>query len=195
MPIWHERHWGRVQTRRLTAANGWKMQKDSANILCSTLGFNRWNYQFSSPLCYLSSSEDNVIGQKLGSFTKRDSVVRQKSEWERAIYFSTVLFFWGALLFWQLGRPPALSPFWRAWDASTRTQRSTNVFAKHTGGCTKKMFPGCVNMEWKNCVLLLSVGKQTATFPPNFTQPGKVLLVQPCKAITKVSLYPITLSN
>ena len=33
----------------------------------------------------------------------------------------------------------------------------------------------------KNCVLLPAVGKQNATFSPNFTQPGKVLLVQPCR--------------
>ena len=36
-------------------------------------------------------------------------------------------------------------------------------------GCTKRHFPGCVNMGWKN-----------ATFSSNFTQPGKRLLVQPC---------------
>ena len=31
-----------------------------------------------------------------------------------------------------------------------------------------------------NCILLPAVGKQNTTFSPNITQPGKVLLVQPC---------------
>ena len=48
-------------------------------------------------------------------------------------------------------------------------------------GCTKRLFPGCVNMGWKNCALLPAVGKQNPTFSPNFTQPGKSLFVQPCR--------------
>ena len=35
-------------------------------------------------------------------------------------------------------------------------------------------------MGWKNCVLLSTVGKENATLSPKFTQPEKVLLVQPC---------------
>ena len=50
-------------------------------------------------------------------------------------------------------------------------------------GCTKRLFPGWVNMGWKNCALLPAVGKQNATFESNFTQPWKSLLVQPCKSI------------
>ena len=58
-------------------------------------------------------------------------------------------------------------------------------------GCTKKLFPGCVNMGEKNCALLPALGKQNATYSPCFTQPGKSLLLQPCKlglCIASVSL-------
>ena len=39
-------------------------------------------------------------------------------------------------------------------------------------GTSKRPFPGCENMWWKNCVCLPAVGKQNATFSPDFTQPG-----------------------
>ena len=42
-------------------------------------------------------------------------------------------------------------------------------------GTSKRLFPGCENVGWKNCVLLPAVGKQNATFSPNFTKPGKSL--------------------
>ena len=46
-------------------------------------------------------------------------------------------------------------------------------------------FPGCVHMDWKNRVLLPAVGsKQNVTFLPTFTQPGRALLVQPCRLFT-----------
>lgn len=45
-------------------------------------------------------------------------------------------------------------------------------------GCTKRTLPGCVDMGYKYCILL--VGKQKATLSANFSQPGKVLLVPPC---------------
>ena len=51
-------------------------------------------------------------------------------------------------------------------------------------GCTKRLFPGCVKMGWKNCVLLPAVGKQNATFSPNFTKPGKSLLEVPCTSVS-----------
>ena len=35
-------------------------------------------------------------------------------------------------------------------------------------------------MGWKNCVLLPAIGKQNATFSPNFTQPGKRSLEVSC---------------
>ena len=35
----------------------------------------------------------------------------------------------------------------------------------------------------KNCVLQPAVGKQNATSSPNLTQPGKVILVQPCTLV------------
>ena len=47
-------------------------------------------------------------------------------------------------------------------------------------GCTKRTFSGFVNMGQKNCALLSAANKQNVTFSPNFTQTGKVLLVQPC---------------
>ena len=47
-------------------------------------------------------------------------------------------------------------------------------------GTSKRLFPGCENMWWKNCVCLPEVGKQNATFSPDFTQPGKSLLEVPC---------------
>ena len=50
----------------------------------------------------------------------------------------------------------------------------------HLQGCTKRWAPGCVKMRWKSWVLLPAEGKQNATFPPIFTQPGKSLLVQSC---------------
>ena len=37
----------------------------------------------------------------------------------------------------------------------------------------------------KICVFLPAEGKLNATFPPNFTQPGKSLLVQPCTALQR----------
>ena len=48
-------------------------------------------------------------------------------------------------------------------------------------GASKRLFPGCENVGWKNCVLLPAVGKQNATFSPNFTQPGKRSLEVPCR--------------
>ena len=47
-------------------------------------------------------------------------------------------------------------------------------------GTSERLFPGCENMWWKNCVCLPEVGKQNATFSPDFTQPGKSLLEVPC---------------
>ena len=35
-------------------------------------------------------------------------------------------------------------------------------------------------MWWKNCICQPAVGKQNATFSPDFTQPGKSLLEVPC---------------
>ena len=46
-------------------------------------------------------------------------------------------------------------------------------------------------MGEKNCALLPALGKQNATYSPCFTQPGKSLLLQPCKlglCIASVSL-------
>ena len=42
------------------------------------------------------------------------------------------------------------------------------------------MLPRLCEYWVKNCVLLPAVGKQHATFSPNFTQPGAHLLVHPC---------------
>ena len=47
-------------------------------------------------------------------------------------------------------------------------------------GISKRLFPGCEKVWWKNCVCLPEVGKQNATFSPDFTQPGKSLLEIPC---------------
>ena len=47
-------------------------------------------------------------------------------------------------------------------------------------GTYKRLFPGCENMRWKNCVSLPEVGKQNSTFSPDFTQPGKSLLEVAC---------------
>ena len=44
---------------------------------------------------------------------------------------------------------------------------------KYVQGTSKRLFPGCENVGWKNCVLLPAVGKQNATFSPKLTQPGK----------------------
>ena len=38
-------------------------------------------------------------------------------------------------------------------------------------------------MLWKNCVCLPEVGKQNATFSPDFTKPGKSLVEVPCIAL------------
>ena len=57
-------------------------------------------------------------------------------------------------------------------------------------GCTERRFPGCVNMGWKNCALLLAVGKQNAICLSNFTQPGKSLLVQPCRSDVVSKVVP-----
>ena len=50
----------------------------------------------------------------------------------------------------------------------------------HIQGISKRLFPGCENMLWKNCVFLPAEGKQNATFSPDFTQPRKRLLEIPC---------------
>ena len=55
------------------------------------------------------------------------------------------------------------------------------IFHGDVQGCTKRLFPGCVKNGWKNSVLLPAVGKQDAIFSPNFTQPGKCLLMQSCR--------------
>ena len=47
-------------------------------------------------------------------------------------------------------------------------------------GCTKRLFPGCVNMGQKNCALMPVEGKQNSTYSSKFTQPGKSILGQPC---------------
>ena len=47
---------------------------------------------------------------------------------------------------------------------------------KKIQGCTKRPFPGCVSLGWKNCVLLPAAGKQNATYSSIW----KNLLVQPC---------------
>ena len=56
-----------------------------------------------------------------------------------------------------------------------------------------KLFPGCVNIELSNSVLLPAVGKQNGTFSPNFTQPGKHSLEVPCK-VAKVFGTPFSVS-
>ena len=47
-------------------------------------------------------------------------------------------------------------------------------------GTSIRLFPGCENMWWKNCVCLPEVGKQNGAFSFDFTQPGKSLLEAPC---------------
>ena len=47
-------------------------------------------------------------------------------------------------------------------------------------GISKECFPGCENKGRKNCVFLPAVGKQNATFSPDFTKPGKRSLEIPC---------------
>ena len=49
-----------------------------------------------------------------------------------------------------------------------------------TTGLPEKALPKLCEYVVKNCILLPAVGKQNATFSPNFTNPGKSLLVQPC---------------
>ena len=56
----------------------------------------------------------------------------------------------------------------------------TIVNPEQIQGTSKRLFPGCENMWWKNCFCLPEVGKQNATFSTDFTQPGKSLLEVPC---------------
>ena len=47
-------------------------------------------------------------------------------------------------------------------------------------GISKRLFPGCDNMWWKNYFFQPAEGKQNATISPEITQPGKRLLKIPC---------------
>ena len=59
-----------------------------------------------------------------------------------------------------------------------------NVLDTHRQTCKgtpyKRTFLGCVSIGFAKYVLLSAVGKQNATLSPNFTLPGKALIVQPC---------------
>ena len=89
---------------------------------------------------------------------------------------------------------PMRSPMKQMWFALPTITRTKLVGASivqlttDIQGCTKRHFPGCVNMGWKNCVLLPAIGRQNATYSSNFTQPGKSLLVQPCMTYFQVLL-------
>ena len=48
-------------------------------------------------------------------------------------------------------------------------------------GCTKRLFPGLEKLGEKVAFFLPTAGRRTQFFHLIFTQPGKGLLVQPCK--------------
>ena len=48
-------------------------------------------------------------------------------------------------------------------------------------GTSKERFPGCVKLGEKYAICLPTAGRRTQFFHPIFTQPGKIILVQPCK--------------
>ena len=63
-------------------------------------------------------------------------------------------------------------------------------------GASKRLFPGCENMWWKNCVFLPAAGKQNATVLPDFTQPGKSLsMVSSTDRFIVFTLQQETLNN
>ena len=59
-------------------------------------------------------------------------------------------------------------------------------------GISQWLIPGCENVGWKNSVFLPAEGKQTATFSPDYTQPGKSLLDIPCTSWLNLRKKPST---
>ena len=60
----------------------------------------------------------------------------------------------------------------------------------------RRLFPGCENKWWNNCVFLPTESKQNATFSPGFTQPGKSLLEIPCKFnLPRNHIYPLVVTT
>ena len=60
-------------------------------------------------------------------------------------------------------------------------------------GISKRLFPGCENMWWNNCVFLPALDKQIAIFSTYFTQPGKSLLEILCsyKCLSPIEVYEL----
>ena len=52
---------------------------------------------------------------------------------------------------------------------------------KYVQGCIKRTFPGCVKLGEKVAFYLPTPDRRTHFFHPIFTQPGKGILVHPCK--------------
>ena len=98
--------------------------------------------------------------------------LHSSTKWQNTSYIEIEHIFSGCSpgLPWQHGRYTTLG----------LSENSLQNLLLEVQGCTKRLFPGCVNMGWKNCALLPAAGKQNATYWSNYTQPGKSLLVQPC---------------
>ena len=69
------------------------------------------------------------------------------------------------------------------------TGEGCNLKYESVQGISKRLFPGCKNMWWKNCAFLPAEGKQSAIFSPDFTQSGKSLLEMPCTIRAAVGIF------
>ena len=62
-----------------------------------------------------------------------------------------------------------------------RSTISSPLAERQVEGCNKRLFLGCVKLGKKKLRFLPTAGRRRQFLHPKFTQPGKSLIVQPCR--------------